>query len=73
MSTILDRSIVALSDDTIAFAVNEYDPSAAAHSSTLIKLNAKGQSQWQRQSDRFNSSVTWGGKQTYQLKSRLRR
>ena len=63
------RSIVALSDDTIAFAVNEYDPSAAAHSSTLIKLTAKGESQWQRQSDRFNASVTWGGKQTYQLKA----
>ena len=63
------RSIVALSDDTIAFSVNEYDSSTASFTTTLIKLNAKGESQWQRQSDRFNTSVTWGGKQTYQLKS----
>ena len=63
------RSIVALSDDTIAFSVNEYDPSTASHSSTVIKLNAKGQSQWQRQSDRFNSSVTWTGKVTNMLRA----
>ena len=63
------RSIVALSDDTIAFAVNEYDQSTVSHTTTLIKLTSKGESEWQRQSDRFNSSVTWAGKQTYQLKS----
>ena len=63
------RAIVALSDDTVAFAVNEYDPSVAAHSSTLIKLTAKGESEWQRKSDRLNSSVTWTGKTTWQLRA----
>ena len=57
------RSIVALSDDTIAFAVNE------SGTTTLIKIDNKGESEWQRQSDRFNASVTWSSKQTYQLKA----
>ena len=62
------RSIVALSDDTVAFAVNEHS-SASGHTSTLIKINNKGQSIWHRQSDRFNTNVTWSGKNTYQLKT----
>ena len=57
------RSIVALSDDTVAFAVNESE----AGSTTLIKIDSKGDSQWQRQSDRTQASVTWVRKHTNSL------
>tara|TARA_B100001741_G_scaffold70831_1_gene56947 strand:- start:78 stop:1763 length:1686 start_codon:yes stop_codon:yes gene_type:complete len=57
------RSIVALSDDTVAFAVNEND----ARSTTLIKIDSKGNSVWQRQSDRFQTSITWENKVTLAL------
>jgi len=63
------RAIVALSDDTVAFAVNEFNTSTSSHSSTLIKINSKGESQWQRQSDNNQASVTWTGKVTYQLRA----
>ena len=55
------RSIVALSDDTVAFAVNEQ------RTTTLIKIDAKGNSDWQRQSDRTQASITWENKFTNAL------
>ena len=55
------RSIVALSDDTVAFAVNEQ------RTTTLIKIDAKGNSTWQRQSDRTQASITWENKFTNTL------
>ena len=57
------RSIVALSDDTVAFAVNE----TGAKTTTLIKIDSKGNSVWQRQSDRFQTSITWENKHTNAL------